>query len=350
MTMVYSRRERLQKIGLRKGMRVFMNEACRQIDRRFQRTCLLALPVSIQIETTTRCNLFCPHCISSEWDRRGMDMSIPDFKRIVNQFPCLIDINLQGIGEPLLNPNLFEMVRYCKKKGVMVYFTTNGTIMRPSIAKDIVSSGVDSLAFSIDGATEKTFGESKRGAEFHKVIDNIKLLLYARGQKSKPKVFFHFVATRKNIQELGKIIDLAAEVGVDGVDVETITFWGKDGFLSSFSHISIISDPEDEMQRCIDAARVKARARGLFFYCRGISKRVVHQCRQVFRSCFISVDGFVLLCSDYPDPRDCGAAVGNLLEQPFDAIWNNDAYRSVRKAWYDGVTPEFCRTCTKPYL
>src|SRR5687768_11244897 len=61
---------------------------------------LILSPRSIQIETTTRCNLKCTHCEISYWTEPAADLKLPDFERILNHLPKLKRVELTGIGEP----------------------------------------------------------------------------------------------------------------------------------------------------------------------------------------------------------------------------------------------------------
>ena len=73
-----------------------------------------SLPVSLIAETTSRCNLKCPMCPRQCPDYPAADMDPRLFERIVDEvrgdsgliFPW-------GLGEPLMNPDIFSMIRYC---------------------------------------------------------------------------------------------------------------------------------------------------------------------------------------------------------------------------------------------
>jgi|Deesub1362B_J571_1020462.scaffolds.fasta_scaffold15116_2 MoaA/NifB/PqqE/SkfB family radical SAM enzyme len=139
----YPKFEKIREIGFKKSILVSYNMLLKKIDKIQKRTSLLSRPISLQIEPTTKCNLKCTFCESPLWDRRGMDMSFSDFKKIIDQFPYLVTLLLQGIGEPLLCKDFFKMIEYCKLKKIIVGITTNGMLMNEEIAKKLVDSKID---------------------------------------------------------------------------------------------------------------------------------------------------------------------------------------------------------------
>ena len=68
------------------------------------------LPYSLDVEPTTRCNLRCPMCLHTYWDREPGDMSPETFRRLLDGAPQLVKLKLQGMGEPLLSPHFFDLI------------------------------------------------------------------------------------------------------------------------------------------------------------------------------------------------------------------------------------------------
>jgi pyrroloquinoline quinone biosynthesis protein E len=355
--MVYSRFEKAMHIGPKKNMLTMLNLFLRRIDRMQKRTALLSRPTSLQVESTTKCNLKCHMCDSPIWDRRGMDMKFEDFKKIIDQFPFLVRVNLQGVGEPLLNKDIFKMVAYCKSKKIIVLFTTNATLIDERVAKKIVNSGLDYIVISVDGATRETFEKIRGGAKFNQVIANIKKLVAAKNDLEKPRIMFHFCAMNDNIKELPQVLKLAKDIGAYGVESLDVISWGKDYLKEKLANKTLNSDIE-RAKKIINKTKIEANRMGIKFFWWGNKMDKLYSdsdlqlhadprlCQQPFRSCFITVDGYVTHCSDIPDPRTSN--FGNILQQNFNDIWNNSEYRALRKAFLEGKLPELCKECTKP--
>src|SRR6202140_1557090 len=109
-------------------------------------------------ELTKGCNLRCIHCRASATELSSpSDLSTVAAKAIINQIaevskPILV---LSG-GEPLFRSDIFELARYGTDKGLRVALATNGTLVSKDVARQIVDSGVQRVAISLDGADEIT--------------------------------------------------------------------------------------------------------------------------------------------------------------------------------------------------
>ncbi len=360
MSFAYTSLEKARYIGVKKSIFLLYNLILKKIDKNLGNTSLLSKPISLQIEPTTNCNLKCRMCESPLWDRKGLEMSFLDFKKIIDQFPYLATINLQGIGEPLLNKNIFKMVEYCKSKKMVVLFTTNATLINEKVAKKFVESGLDYVVVSIDGATHETFERIRIGANFNQVIGNIKNLIAIRGNLKKPRIIFLFTGTTDNIDELPKVIKIAKDIGVDKVEAQDTHAWG-DKELERINNKTLRQNM-DRVKKIVNESIIEAEKIGIPFYWLGTGRRKTlfsdidlqlhadqRLCQIVFRSCFITADGYVTTCSCNPDPRKMN--FGNVLKQDFNTIWNSPEYKNLRRARLNGgILPDYCRMCTVPHL
>jgi len=355
----YTKLERARYLGLKKGILVGYDIILKKIDKIQKRTRLVFRPTSIQVEPTTKCNLRCEFCESSIWDRKGMDMSFSDFKEIIDQFPYLVELLLQGIGEPLMCKDFFKMVEYCKKKKIIVETVTNATLMDKANVKKLVDSRIDTVMISLDGATPKTFEKTRTGADFEKVIENTKNLVAIRGNLKKPRIVFHFTGTKHNIHELPDVLKLAKKIGIDDVEAQDIHFWGDEKLKNKINRETLRQEIE-KSRKIIDQTKQLSKEIGMPFdflgsgslkslYSNMDSQLQADQrlCQKVFKSCFVTVDGYVTTCACVPDPRTIN--FGNLLKEDFDTIWNNSKYIKMREARQKGKMPEFCRLCTVPH-
>lgn len=135
--------------------------------------------------------------------------------------PYLLEMKLQGQGEPLLNKELFKMVEYATNKNILVRFNTNGMLLNGENRKRIIESGLFELRISMDGATAHTNNLMRQGLDFNRVINNISLLVKERGGQQKPLINIWMLLTKNNIDELDSMIDLCAAMGVDGLKIQT---------------------------------------------------------------------------------------------------------------------------------
>src|SRR5581483_751701 len=151
----------------------------------------LALPRSIYIEPTSRCNELCRQCprtlLSREEDR---DLTYDEFRSIVDQFPVLDRVVLHGLGEPLLNKDLPKMIRYLKERGTYVLFNSNGILLNATRDQALIDAGLDDYRLSMDGSTRETYARVRGVDAFDKVWRNIHAFVTQQKKQntSKPAV------------------------------------------------------------------------------------------------------------------------------------------------------------------
>ncbi|UCB56994.1 MAG: radical SAM protein [Candidatus Omnitrophota bacterium] len=149
-------------------------------------------PIHLDIETTNICNLHCPFCATTfkNWGpyKKGLlDLSL--FKRIIDEGAdnglCSVKLSLRG--EPLLHPDIAEMVAYAKKRGIIdIYFNTNGTFLDENKINQLIDSGLDRISISFEGISKEVYQRYRPGAEYESVVDNIKKLRQIRDKRNLP--------------------------------------------------------------------------------------------------------------------------------------------------------------------
>jgi len=192
-----------------------------------------AFPTHLLIETTTRCNLRCKQCAHVVGKYAFDDMKMETFERLRPLFPHLKQVALYGHGETFLYKHFFEMLDELKQYNLFVYVTTNGTLLTDAVCERLVELGLDKLAISMDAATPELFNDIRRGADFEKVVQNIRRLNAAKqraGRDDKPTLSLMYCAMKSNIQELPKLVRLADEWNMThGVSVMNIVEYGVSG-------------------------------------------------------------------------------------------------------------------------
>src|SRR5579872_4278050 len=115
-------------------------------------------PRELYVEVTNRCNSLCVTCpLTFEPQEQEHYLTFEEFTGLVDQFPDLHRVVLQGIGEPLMNRDLARMIRHLKDHGVYVVFNTNAILLYPRRQVELVDSGLDELRVSCDSSTPETY-------------------------------------------------------------------------------------------------------------------------------------------------------------------------------------------------
>src|SRR5256714_14052282 len=138
----------------------------------------MQLPGYVQIEPVGQCNLRCQMC-SIQFRKAGPPYGPPAFMEfetfisIIDQLVDLKELHLQGLGEPTMHPRFFDMVEYAAKKGIRVTTNSNLTLLNDKRAKRCVTSGLECIHISIDGATAETYERIRVRAHFERVVANL---------------------------------------------------------------------------------------------------------------------------------------------------------------------------------
>jgi MoaA/NifB/PqqE/SkfB family radical SAM enzyme len=183
------------------------------------------LPEAVRVEVAAVGDLRCAMCLLGfrpPLNRLTAAMPLALFRCLVDDLPGLRALTLQGIGEPLLAPNLVDMVRYAKGRGIHVSVDTNGSLLYRDRAEELVEVGLDRLRVSLDGADPQGFDAEPEGVHFGPVLENLAGLVAARraADRGTPGVDVVFVATPRNIAHLPDLVALLGGIGVGRVRVQ----------------------------------------------------------------------------------------------------------------------------------
>ena len=186
---------------------------------------------SVQIEPTNRCNLRCRACWHTLGDVKKSDnLNFSFFKIIIDQFNGIRDLNLQGLGEPFLAPDLLRMITYAAGKGISVWLTSNfNTDMNKEFAQEVVRSGIAKIRISVDASSENQYSYIKRGGSLQKVINAISLFNKVKNELSSnfPVLAFNTIAMKSNIKDLKNIIILAHSLDIREIALIPLVVFNK---------------------------------------------------------------------------------------------------------------------------
>ena len=195
---------------------------------------MTSTPPGMEIELTNRCNLACIQCLRS----RGLkpyalgDMDFDNYKRILAQFPHVMNLCLNGFGEPLMHKQFFDIVAYTRRERpwCKIGIYSNGMLLDAEKAERLMDCGVAEVDISLDAAHPDTYHRVRRGGKLAVVHDNIqRLVRIKRKMRARfPLVGMNFVMLNENEGELVPFIEHAAEFGVDFVNCITYASydWG----------------------------------------------------------------------------------------------------------------------------
>ena len=282
-------------------------------------------PTVLQVEPTSRCNLECKVCpVAGGLDRPAGNMDLRMFRRIVDELgDYLLLMMFWDWGEPFLNPDSCEMIRYARGAGIKVVCSTNGHVFADAgHARRVVESGLDVLVFSVDGVTQETYQRYRSKGKLDSVLAGIRNVVAEKRRlgSATPLVNLRFIAMRHNEHEIPKVEDLARSLGVDVIT------------LRKFHAVPGTGREGAECGEAMAPGQSRFRLPAVEDDVGPV--RVIHNpCKNLWNCPTVHWDGAVVSCfMDFNERHP----LGHLATQSFRQIWRGEAYAGLRRAFRDG--------------
>lgn len=304
------------------------------ISRFSKRPIQWGMPISISFEPTTSCNLRCPECPSGlRAFSRPTGMLQKDFftETIDDIHQHLLYLIFYFQGEPYLNPDFLEMVKYASSKKIYTATSTNAHYLTDEAAKKTVESGLDRLIISIDGTTQDVYKQYRVGGNLNKVLEGAKNIIKWRKELNSktPFVFFQFLVVKPNEHQIEDIKKLAKEIGVDEVRFKTAQVYDYE------------KDPNQLIPTIDKFSRYKKNADGTY----KPKNKLANQCWKLWHANVITFDGLVVPCCF---DKDAMHQLGNLKNESFKNVWKNSNYKQFRSELMQSrKNIDICSNCSE---
>jgi radical SAM protein with 4Fe4S-binding SPASM domain len=217
-------------------------------------------------------------------------------------------------GEPYLNPDFLDMVKYASDRGIYTATSTNAHYLKDENAKRTVESGLDRLIISIDGTTQETYENYRIGGRLDKVLEGARnIVKWKKELKSAtPHIIFQFLVVRHNEHQLDEVQRFGNEIGVDEVRFKTAQVYDYE------------NDPNQLIPHNERYSRYKTGANGSV----QSKNKMENHCWKMWHSNVITWDGKVLPCCF---DKDAQHQMGDLEKEDMHQIWNGKNYDQFRK-------------------
>lgn len=290
----------------------------------------LNTPYRMTISPSQICNFkcfFCTHSLDREevlktgFKYKNMDYEL--FTKLADQmkeFPNKIKlIVFSGMGEPLLNPKLPDMIKYLKENKIVdrVEMYSNATLLTHEIVHKLVDSGLDSFKISLEGLTQEKYKEtSQYDIDMDKFISNIN----------------YFYNNRKNCKIYIKVIDSLLEDG------EEEKFYTKFGDICDEIYIEHLSDCQPLTGNCdgkVDPGKTMYNE----------DAKVCKVCPMLFYSLYADVECNIYPCVTLGLPVNF--SVDNINNNSLKEIWHGEKIRELRIMHLRGEKDKIsiCKDC-----
>lgn len=298
------------------------------------------MPVTaLQIETSSICNFRCASCVLAmgHYDRPEKYMKPDEFRRILDAFPTVRKIELQGIGEVFLNRDVFAHIAEATSRGIDVHTFTNTSRISPEIAEGIVASGLQLIHLSMDAADDETFRALRKGGNlerFRTCATNLVEARTAAGSET-PRIDIMSVLSKRNVDQVQDIIALAEELGVESLTFTKLNMGPKED-----QRPYLLDEADRERLRALPPYEGPLELHWAFDPWNLEERRSCYWPRSM---AYVTVDGYVTPCCNYYDHREL--YLGHVDEKSGDEIWNDKPYREFRKRLLGGDLPMYCGIC-----
>jgi MoaA/NifB/PqqE/SkfB family radical SAM enzyme len=344
----------------------FLPDAYRLPDGSQRSATIESGPRVVFIEVTNRCNLLCQTCPHTFFDREPFkSLTLAEFINIAEQFPQMQRVLLHGVGEPLLNRELPEIIQYLKKRDVEVIINSNGTLLTPAWQAKLVESGLDQYRCSIDGATDETYARIRGANLLPKLRQGLGGLVKTkeRLKATTPHISIWCVSTRENLQELPDLLRLAADLGVPEVYMQRLVYFAREPeeqYGMARDGLSIFGQDQTAEDRIIAECTELSASLGIQFLASGgrdpINSLAAARpedfapwqaCMRPWTTAYVTANGNCLPCciSPFATSDYKSLILGNLFDRPFAEIWNQTDYQKFRMDLLSDHPHQACASC-----
>lgn len=297
----------------------------------------------IMIPLTQRCNLKCPMCARQNSARlENADVSEDVLAPLLEAAPHYVYAGLQGLGEPLLNPDIFKIAAEFKRRipsESVLATTTNGMLLTPEASRKLIDLGLNSLVVSLDGASKGVYEDLRPGADFDVVTRNLAYAIEYGRKSGRKRLWFsaNFVTHPNNLEEIPSYMKLVHSLGIDAVAFIHMRDM-KTGEIHTWD--------EEKLEALLNEARELGERYGIRVVAPLIRSADDKRC--VFmQGVNVWLSGEVVPCLRMePEGSPWPVKIfGNIRYKPLFDIWNSPEYRTFRNRVLSGDYPEECQEC-----
>ncbi|MBW2202403.1 MAG: SPASM domain-containing protein [Deltaproteobacteria bacterium] len=280
---------------------------------------------------------------------------------ICDQLPELERAALHGIGEPLLNEELPDMIKYLKNRKAYVFFNSNGVLLDERRQHQLIDTGLDELRISLDAASPAGYKAMRSSDKFDRIVGNVQTFSdrIRSLQVSRPKLSLWYLGTRENISELPDFVRLAGSLGVTEVHLQRLVYFQDDEGYGLARPEKTLMDSDAAVTELINASHAIAKQSGVKFNASGLSDPLASvqtglsnplpwkKCYRPQTLMYITANGNVLPCciSPFATSEYESIILGNVFDSTLSEIWSGQRYRTFREKRQTEKPPKSCQGC-----
>ncbi len=291
------------------------------------------VPFTVSIEPTTACNLRCPECPSGlrSFSRPTGNLKSDFFRNTIERIHHeLMYLIFYFQGEPYINPEFLDMVKFANEKNIYTITSTNGHFLNDENAKKTIESGLDRLIISVDGTTQEVYENYRKEGKLENVLQGARnIVKWKKKLKSQtPHIIFQFLVVKPNEHQIPEIFKLANDIGIDEVKL-------KSAQVYDYEHGNELIPNQEKY------SRYSLQDDGTY----RVKNELLNHCWKLWHACVITWDGKVVPCCF---DKDAKHQLGDLKEESLQEVFHNDSYRHFRNKLFQGRDQiDICTNCTE---
>lgn len=330
------------------------------------------------MELTNKCNYSCNWCPQKNMTRGQGLMSYENAKLLIDKIVAYKECNplfsltaeiknpveLHVMGDPLLHPQLFDIVQYGHDCGLDFCLATNGLLLTPKIAQKILESKIRYIVISLSTTDEKSYLQTGSSGSFQKIVSQTKHLIIERYKRHKmiPRIEIQLLNTKHQTHSVFSAVTRPEQVR------KSLVFWSDFvreqehrwnmvlpphfqeenlGWETTLDERSIVPGNNFELGHNIYLVYKHTCNFGNSIVPEGYRVRTTHKghCpfRQAHRTLCIYWDGLCSFCSlDF----DNALNIGNVFEDDIESVWNSNRMKRIRGLMDNEILSEYlCQQC-----
>lgn len=182
-----------------------------------------SLPIEFDFNTLNRCNVSCVMCPPAIRIAQGTPrapyyrLTVEEFRQLTAGLPLKLAHFVGAYAEPLLNKEIFDLVREANLMGAKTAITTNGVLLTREVSARLIDAGLTSMTVSLHGATAAIAERIMKGADFNRVIENLLALRLEKDARQihHPTLMLNYVGMLDNIDDFPELVRRGDELGIE---------------------------------------------------------------------------------------------------------------------------------------
>lgn len=312
---------------------------------------LRSRPQVLFVELTENCNLHCLMCRSAGKYDASKNMDRDLFDRVADElFQHAAIVDLRGWGESTILKDFGYYLEQTARYGCRPRIVTNLTVGNKELWRRLVAHDAI-IAISFDAGTPETFAKLRPGSRLPRILANLHVIVDECRALGRPlaDIYFNVVAQAEALEELPRIVDIAAEYGLRRVHVNPVTLSpSSPGHLSR--HVDGVRRALARLKERSLATEVEVTLGAALDETLAETGAAAKRCTHPWVYCLVNHVGKVGFCDHLIGEGTGQYLLGDLREASFEDIWNSLAYQDLRRQhlrWAEGLSERFeeCNWC-----